>query len=187
MGEKTKKSFVKKLNELFAKLKKSKKAKYVLVAVLVVLVVVILFWPTNKKTKSKNVATLDKTTQNSQSGYMSYCEEVEHKLESVISCVSGCSNVRVMVMTEGGVIRNIAEESETKSGGSSSTTTRNPVYEVNGSSKTPYVIYETYPKIVGVLVVAKGAGDAGVRLKLIRAVEALTGIDASKIEILEGK
>lgn len=42
-------------------------------------------------------------------------------------------------------------------------------------------------EIVGVLVVAKGAGNVVVKLELIRAVQTATGISADKIEVFEMK
>ena len=39
--------------------------------------------------------------------------------------------------------------------------------------------------ITGVLVVAEGAGDMGVRLRLMSAVEAALGVEAARIEITE--
>ena len=39
--------------------------------------------------------------------------------------------------------------------------------------------------VVGVLVVAQGAGDIAVRLKLAQAVKALLGVDLNRIEVVK--
>lgn len=40
-------------------------------------------------------------------------------------------------------------------------------------------------KVIGVLVVAEGAGDLKVAMEISRAVRALTGVDASAIEVMK--
>ena len=44
---------------------------------------------------------------------------------------------------------------------------------------------EKMPQVRGVIVVAEGAGDISVRMKLQSAVQAVLGVEASGIEVLE--
>ena len=47
------------------------------------------------------------------------------------------------------------------------------------------IIREDQPEVRGVIVVAQGAGDIGVRMDLLHAVTTLLGVDADKVEILK--
>ena len=53
----------------------------------------------------------------------------------------------------------------------------------NGS---PVVLWTNPPKIVGVVVVATGANNVGVRLNLLHAVETVLGDQNVPIQILSG-
>ncbi len=44
---------------------------------------------------------------------------------------------------------------------------------------------EDQPKVRGVIVVAQGAGDIGVRMNLLNAVKTLLNVEADKVEILK--
>ena len=47
------------------------------------------------------------------------------------------------------------------------------------------IIREDQPKVRGVIVVAQGAGDIGVRIDLLNAVTTLLNVEADKVEILK--
>ena len=52
-------------------------------------------------------------------------------------------------------------------------------------SLTPYVTKTIYPEISGVLVLAQGASDAGVTVRLTEAVSAVLGIEINKIKVMK--
>lgn len=174
---------------LWQKLKATKYTEYILAGVLGLVVIVIFLSSCSTKSKNKSAST-EKTATNTEneSSVLSYSEALEHKLENVLESVKGCSNVKVMVVAESSPTIVLAEQIEEKTTGSgeNKVITKYPVYVENGSSKTPMILYQTAPKVNGVLIVAKGAGNAAVKLKIITALQALLGIDASKIEVLEG-
>ena len=51
--------------------------------------------------------------------------------------------------------------------------------------QSPIILVEREPEIRGVIVVAEGAADPAVRLSLQRAVQAVTGVPLSCIEVFE--
>ena len=51
--------------------------------------------------------------------------------------------------------------------------------------QSPIILVEREPEIRGVIVVAEGAADPTVRLSLQRAVQAVTGVPLSCIEVFE--
>ena len=46
-------------------------------------------------------------------------------------------------------------------------------------------LHETYPQFRGALVVCQGGGDPAVRLAVIEAVSALTGLGSDKISVVK--
>lgn len=171
----------------FKKIKLSKNVEYVIALVLGLIVVVIFLSSCNGSKETNKTDDVDINLQNNVD-LLTYSEAIEHKLENVLSSVKGCSNVNVMVLAKTTPILVLAEENEEKTtdSGQNSTSHMYTVYVENGSSKTPMILYQSAPEIVGILVVARGAGDPNVKLKLVNAISALVGIEVSKIEVLEG-
>ena len=169
------------------KFKTKKYMQYIIAAVLSLVVVIIFMSSCSKKSSltTKNYQST-KTEQNSV-GAKSYSETVENKLVSVLSAVKGCGDVRAMVVTKTSESGQIAMQEEEKSSASGGSNIKSPIYEKSGSTETPFIQSYIYPEITGVLIVASGAGDANVKLKIINAIVSVFGIDASKIEVLEGK
>ena len=124
--------------------------------------------------------------------------EFEIRLENILSTISGAGKVSVMVSYENEVkkipmvdtknITTITSEKDS-AGGERKTEETNieeiVIYEANGNIKTPVIQEYTLPKILGVIVVAEGAGDMTVREKLINAVTSVTNVASHKIQILE--
>ena len=81
--------------------------------------------------------------------------ELEARLAGILSSIDGVGTVRVMIY-EG----------------------KNAVQAAWLGDTSPT------PSIVGVVVVAQGAGDMRVRLELVRAVQTLLNIPASAVEVL---
>jgi stage III sporulation protein AG len=54
----------------------------------------------------------------------------------------------------------------------------------NGGSSTPVVVKELHPEIAGVLVLAEGANNPGLKEKLIQAVETVLNIPSYRVMVL---
>ena len=192
MGDKKQSDDKKKKGKLFSglwqKLSASKYGVYVVAGVLGLVVVAIFISSCSSESSEPAKDNLSQTSTQVAETVESYSESLEHRLENVLGSVKGCFNVKVMVVAESTPIITLAEQVEEKTTGSgeNKTITKYPVYVEDGSSKTPMILYQSAPQIRGVLIVAKGAGDANVKLQLISAVTALLGIESSKIEVLEG-
>ena len=162
------------------KLKKIKGIEWISVVVACLVIFLIYY----SSTFSKNVSTSSNATVSSSS---QYAKEVEDKLSSVLSNVSGAGKVSVMLTLESGseiiVAKTKEERTNTSANSTSVTVVESPVIV----GKEPLILMEILPKIKGVIVVAQGANDVAVRLELLRAVQALIDVDANKIEIFIGK
>ena len=111
-------------------------------------------------------------------------EAFEEKLEGVLSRIDGAGETRVMLTLDGGSRQVLAQDQDRDGEGGLSSTT---VTVGRGSGGQEVVALQTMaPSFRGVLVVCPGGGDAQVRLELIRAVSALTGLGSDSITVCCG-
>lgn len=125
-----------------------------------------------------------------------YALEIEKRLVETLSQIRGAGHIEAMVTVIGSatieVAYNIDERTVTQSGGTGSSTTTTTVVKtpviINGKDgPQPLILFEIKPKIKGVVIVSSGAYDVGVRLQLLRAVQAVIADDSVRIEIFTGK
>ncbi len=124
---------------------------------------------------------------------------LEARLEDILSTICGAGRVRVLVTyaTAGervaATVSTTDESVSETSGGSTATRSeqsremRQPATVSIEGGQSPIILIEKEPEIRGVIVVAEGAADPGVRLSLQRAVQAVTGVPLSSIEVFEMK
>ena len=117
--------------------------------------------------------------------------DTEQRLAMVLSQIKGAGNVKVMISYEGGMKKVIAYDTtisndKTTSGDKESeyvSENKSPVtINVSGTS-SPLVLQELKPEIIGVIVVAEGAGNIKVRLDLTSAVQTVLNISSEKVEV----
>lgn len=127
-----------------------------------------------------------------------YAEDLEEKLEDVLSKIEGAGLVEVMVtledLGESVVEKDISHEhtglEETATTGEIRTEKREQigeetVYQEENSTKTPFVEKEKAPKIAGILVVAQGGEYTKVKQNISEAVMALFQIDVNRIKVVK--
>ena len=124
-------------------------------------------------------------------------ESLESRLEDILSTVRGAGKVRVLVTyaTAGervaATVSTLDESVSETSGGTTATRSeqsremRQPATISTEGGQSPIILVEREPEIQGVIVVAEGAADPAVRLNLQRAVQAVTGVSLSCIEVFE--
>ena len=89
-----------------------------------------------------------------------------------------------MVLTlEGGSRRVLARDEERDGEGGTSST----VVTVEGDGGGVVPLQTVAPRFRGALVVCPGGGEAQVKLELVRAVSALTGLGSDAITVCRGK
>lgn len=127
--------------------------------------------------------------------------ENEKKIEDVLSQIDGAGKVSVLITYVSG--KEIVPASDIKktendtlekdNGGGTRSINQNDseskiVYEESqGGGKKPIIIKEIQPEVKGVVVVADGASDPGVRESLSRAVQVLVDVPMHKIQVFERK
>ena len=111
-------------------------------------------------------------------------EDFEEKLSRTLSQVDGAGETRVVLTVDSGSRRVLAQDQQRDSGGGLSSTV---VTLGRGSGSQEVVALQTVaPDFRGALVVCQGGGAPQVRLRLIQAVSALTGLGADRISVCAG-
>lgn len=171
--------------------------------VLIITVVAMNYILSGKKDKTnKTIQSEDKVLAqkngDSQVENKDNKQDIETRLENILSNIKGVGNVKVLITysQESTVIPMYDEDTSTSvteeqdsSGGSrtvnESTSKKDIIYEENNGVKTPITQSIINPKIEGAIVTAKGANDANVKTNIIEAVEAVTGLATYKIQVFE--
>lgn len=170
------------LKNFFSKLKSFKHFRTILVVVLSVIVVAIFASSFKGKSVKKSVSST-KTS----SLAIEYCKSQENRLEQVLENVKGISNVKVFVMVDESPTLRYVEDTSKSDSQNNNTLTTTTVIVKNGTISQPLVAVECLPKIKGVLVIAKGAGDIKTKSMLTNIISSVLCINISNVEVLEGR
>ena len=125
---------------------------YITVIFAIVLILIFFSSTGNKKSTRSSINTY----KEEQTTVTSYIDNIETKLEEILSKVQGASNVSVMVtldMANAVVKDNILETS-------------------------------SFPDVKGVLIVANGVENTMVKMNILKAVQSVIDISSGRIEIL---
>ena len=149
----------------------------------------------------QNVAqqdTVDVGTQAVTAGSTEeYAVYLEEKLKKMLESIRGVGEVEVMITLESSEERIVekdmtAERSQTEeqdsAGGTRTVSSSNTGYQTvyqEGSQGSPFVVKTITPKVEGVLVVAEGAGKGNMTGEITQVVQALFGVEAHKVKVLE--
>ena len=111
-------------------------------------------------------------------------EAFEKKLEAALSQIEGAGETRVVLTLDGGSRQVLARNQDREGDGGTSNTV---VTVGKGSGQQDVVPLQTVaPEFRGALVVCPGGGNAAIRLRIIEAVSALTGLGSDRISVCAG-
>ena len=112
--------------------------------------------------------------------------ETEHRMEEILSRIEGAGKLQLMLTLKSGSNLQLAENTDETAEDSETRIQRETVTINRGSGYEDIIVtQQTYPVYQGALVVCQGANQASVRLALIEAVSALTGLSSDKISIVK--
>ena len=148
--------------------------------------VALLLWPESPS------ASLGGSAQESAqtAGAEEALREMESAMEDILEKIQGVGQVDVMLTLQSGGELVLAEDSSLRYSGS----TRSPddydrssqTVTVSGDSGQDVVVtQEICPQYRGALVVCEGGGSDGVRLQVVEAVSALTGLGSDRIAVVQ--
>ncbi len=115
-------------------------------------------------------------------------EDLERRLEEALSKVDGAGEVTVLLTVKSSARQVLAQDGETTQRGDAVESSLTTVVVSRGSGAQEAVpLQQISPQYQGALVVCSGGGDPSVKLRIVEAVSALTGLGADKISVCKGK
>ncbi|MBR3325404.1 MAG: hypothetical protein IKG14_05110 [Clostridia bacterium] len=185
---------------------KQKTENLIVLSILIIVVVVAINYIWNDKSPQKNKNNIPYNNDNmigtnmvQQSTSNLQENDIEKKLENILSNISGAGKVKVMLTySESSTTQPIYDENHKESntvesdenGGtrsiSETDSQKQIIYKQNADgSKEPITKSILSPKIEGAIITAQGANNADVKTNIIQAVEAATGLATHKIQVFE--
>lgn len=111
-------------------------------------------------------------------------EKMERKLEETLSRVRGVGKATVVLTLKESGRQVLARDTRHSDRENSSTAV---VLSRGSGMEEAVTLQSIYPTYQGALVVCAGAEDARIRLQVMEAVRALTGLSAEKISVCKGQ
>lgn len=146
------------------------------------LLLAVIAIPVEKKESQNVLESSISTEEEVQEETLDYESRMEEKLEALLSEVEGVGRVKVMLTFEGSGEKKVEKDNSQSAENQQEET----VYEEYGNShKSPYVTFQSNPKVEGVLVIAQGGANSSVKQEILEAAQALFGIEAHKIKIMK--
>ena len=144
-------------------------------AVLLVLAVglALLLWPQGSDTGEESQAQPETSASEFQ------VEALEQRLAAALSQIQGVGEATVVLTLESGTRQVLATDQK----GEDQETV---VVSAGSGQQQAVTVQQIGPSFQGALVVCDGGGDPQVKLQVLQAVEALTGLNANQISICEG-
>ena len=128
----------------------------------------------------------------------SYEKRQEERLKEALEKVAGVGEVEVMITLKSSWEKIVEKDrpsssqtvEEADAGGGTRQTqevsrSETTVYREESGERTPYVVKELEPEVEGVIVIARGGGNASVKQNILEAVQALFPVEAHKIKIMK--
>lgn len=162
---------------------------------LMLFIIIIIVMNTLFVSKEESTTVSTQTNLRIESENNTY-NDLEQKLQKILSLISGTGRVDVMISYLNGVEQipmydekistTITEESDREGGKRKTEQTNNEhniIFEEKNSTKSAVIKQTVMPEIIGVVVVADGAGDLKVKENIIKAVEATVNVPSHRIQV----
>ena len=117
-----------------------------------------------------------------------YAQALEQRLEDMLCQVSGAGQVRVMLTLQTGSRTEYQTDTQISDSETQSQEERKTVILSEGSAYDKAAVSAVqYPRLQGALILCQGADQSTVRLSLVNAVAALTGLSSGQITVIKMK
>lgn len=174
----------------FKKLDVKKKIQYVAILLVIIIMLAIYF-----ASSADNSAPSAPAQPSSQAAVVTSADSVEQKLKQTLQNIKGAGRVEVMITYTSSaeivpaisVDTQVSTTTDASEDGNSTTSTENTQREIvtvgGQSGNTALVLREESPVVKGVLVIAEGADDIGVRLNLLSAVQTILNVGPDQVDV----
>lgn len=183
------------------KIIQDKKISNILIVLLILFfVLIVVNFGTSKNDNINKSNSVDEESKSNAVKVSEYEEQQKQELISILKKISGVDNVDVMITFESDEVKvpaydktsqNTVTEETDKNGGKRVNNQTNDdtkiVMKNSGSSDEPFILQTNKPKVIGVVVVAKGASDSKIKHNIEVAVSNLYSLDANKVNVYSMK
>ena len=114
-------------------------------------------------------------------------EATEARLAQALSKIKGAGEVTVVLTVKSTARQVLAQDGESREREGDLESSLSTVVIDGEDGEQTVSLQQLSPQYQGALVVCSGGEDPGVRLRLVEAVSALTGLGADKISVCKGK
>lgn len=163
-------------------------AKYKYVLIVLLAGVVCLAWPSGDRGAAPAAESITPDPEVSQRQELA---QLQQEMEDILGKMQGVGELRLMLTLDRGTSKTLAQDAGLSYKGQPaapedySRSASTVVLSRSGSGESVVVLHETCPQFRGALVVCQGGGDPAVRLAVIEAVSALTGLGSDKISVVK--
>ncbi len=154
------------------KLKKDKKLIFIVVLGISGMIMLLL---------SAGLPSENKTVKNEGTDLISEEERIEKQLTSILKCVEGAGEVKVLVTLEASGERIVAQNTESAAEDNSYEEKKEYVIVENSGEGQGLVLKTITPVVRGVAICCEGADSSVVRQEITKLVSAGLGIPANKV------
>ena len=140
----------------FKWIEKLKNIKHIEIYITIIFAIILILIFTSSMGNKKTSSSYTKSTITEETTITNYVNNMEQKLEQILSKVQGASNVSVMITLD----------------------------LDNASIKDNVIQTDEFPNIKGVIIVANGVNNTQVKMNVLKAVQAVIDISSGRIEIL---
>ena len=153
-----------------------RKYKYVWIVLLVGILLMLIPGPADKESETQSHVTESEPIQ----------DNIEVRLENLLSEVAGAGQVRVLLSVSQGE-QTIYQTDSSYSQTDKNTDSRTQTILVTDSQRneTGLVHQRIPPKYLGAIILAQGADNPVVKLEIVEAVGKVTGLGADRISVLK--
>ncbi len=154
------------------KLKKDKKLIFIVVLGLSGMIMLLL---------SAGLPSENKTVKNDGADLISEEERIEKQLTSILKCVEGAGDVKVMVTLEASGEQVVAQDTEIMNEDNATEEKKEYVIVENSGDSQGLILKTITPVVRGVAICCEGADSSVVRQEITKLVSAGLGIPANKV------
>jgi len=171
----------------------NKKSRYIMV-IAICLGLLALIWPvTRTDNKDSGSKTIANNTVSKESKKIN--QDLAAELEYILSRIDGAGKVEVSITLASGGVKTYAantrnekrEIEESQNGLKKTTSESNVARDLAVSAGAPLLVENKTPEVIGVLVVAEGAGSPLIQEKLIQATATLLNVSPHQVCVMPGQ
>ena len=176
--------------------KKTENLVFLLIILIITVVAINMIWKDESIQDTNVIDNSKKLATSSEKNVYNKEKSLEERLENILSNINGVGNVDVLITyNETEELIPVYNESDKKSitnetdsqGGSRLIEQVDTSKEVIYQNDEIIVQKKISPKIEGAIITATGANNSSIKVNIIGAVEAATGLATHKIQVFEKK